>query len=77
MRTTTYWVSYIYSYEYWDEEEQKWNSEEMVDSERFKGPKRSIRKTVEETICKELDGETYRNLKIKVIDMYLTTDHEV
>ena len=67
----TYWVEYEYSC--------KINGEvyEYSDSGRFHCRKKGIKKEVESKVMSELRYEHYSDLKIKINDLYPTTDCEV
>ena len=74
----TWWVEYQYNYEFQDYETKKWIKEESFDSGRFKCLKKDIPNVVKEYIEKyELCSENYRNLQIKVLDKYITSDYEL
>lgn len=73
----TWWVDYQYNYEFQDETKE-WVKEESFDSGRFKCLKKDIPNVVKEYIEKyELCSEEYRNLQIKVLDKYITSDYEL
>ena len=74
---TTWWVEFSYSYEYYDEEENKWFKENEFDAQRFTCKKDTIKENVEAWVIEELEFEDYKNLKIKITDFYPTTDSEV
>ena len=74
---TTWWVEFNYSYEYFDEEENKWFTEKMSDAKRFTCKKSTIKDNVEYWLAEELEFEDYKNLKITITDFYPTTDCEV
>ena len=76
----TWWVEYEYTYELWfyDEDDNGgWEVCEDIDAERFHCVKKDILKMVEEHIKEELRHDTIRNLKVKIIDKYITTEYEV
>ena len=47
------------------------------DSGLFKCLKKYVLSEVEKAVNNKLEGETYKNLKIKITDKYITTDCEV
>ena len=73
----TWWVDYSFTYEYFDTEENAWIEYEDFDAGRFHCLKKHIPGAVTAQVEKDLEGEQYRNLKVKINDSYQTTDVEV
>jgi hypothetical protein len=74
----TWWVEYQYNYEFQDFETNEYIKEEDFDSGRFKCLKKDIPNEVKEYVEKyDLYGEKYRNLQIKILDKYITSDCEL
>ena len=73
----TYWVEYSYEYDWYNALDNHWELINDFDSGRFKCLKKDIPSEVEKAVKNELEGETYKNLKIKITDKYITTDCEV
>ena len=77
-RDYSWWVEYSYSYEVYDQEEQKWDEERDFHSARFDCTKKEIKQAVTDYIKQGvLDGEQYRNLNVYINDCYMTTTEEV
>lgn len=77
-RDYSWWVSYSWEYECFDNEENEWEKYEDFDAGRFNCQKKDIKKTVTEHIKEiELQDEQYRNLKVKIDDSYMTTTEEI
>ena len=73
----TYWVEYSYTYKFLNEEND-WEEEKSFDADRFHCRKRDIKKEVEKYVREwELQGETFKDLKVEITDCYLTTDEEL
>ena len=75
----TYWVDYSFTFECKDPEDKEWYEYEGGDGGRFQCRKRDIKKEVEKQVIFDegLNMEEYRNLKITIVDYYITTDCEV
>ena len=70
----SWWVDYSWAYEWFDDESQEWVSERGFDGERFACRKKDIKKEAKKHIEDgELFGTQYRNLKVYIDDMYMTT----
>lgn len=77
-RDYSWLVSFSWTYEYFSVEEGEWFEYEDFDAQRFDCQKKDIKKVVTEHIEKnELQGEKYRNLKVKIDDFYKTTTEEI
>ena len=75
----TYWVDYSYTFECKDPEDEEWYEYEGGDAGRFQCQKKNIKKEVEKQVIFDegLNMEEYRNLKITIVDYYITTDCEI
>lgn len=75
----TYWVDYSFSFECKDPEDEEWYEYKGGDGRRFQCRKRDIKKEVEKRVIfdEDLNHEEYRNLKITIVDYYITTDCEL
>ena len=72
----TWWVEYKYAYEFHNG--LGWVEEYDIGSGRFRCPEKDIPDEVRKHIVDYvLHGERYRNLQIKVIDKYVTSDCEL
>ena len=77
MARNTWWVEYEFSYDA-KNYEGEWENYTEVEAGRFNCVKKDIKKEVKKYLEEEiLDTEEYKNLKIKIIDQYITTDYEV
>lgn len=75
-RDYSWWVDYSFEYDILCDGE--WFVDKDFDSGRFDCQKKDIKKTVTEHIKNvELKDENYRNLKVSVIDAYMTTPEEI
>ena len=75
-RDYSWWVDYSFEYDILCDGE--WLVDKYFDSGRFDCLKKDIKKTVTEHIkTVELKGENYRNLKVSIIDAYMTTTEEI
>lgn len=77
MSRVTYWVEYTFKYKFWDEGENDWCDEESVDAERFHCPKKDIKSEVRKAVLADLEFEKIKDLKIDIIDYYITSDCEL
>lgn len=73
----TYWVDFSWTYKYLDKESNQWEEYEDFDARRFCCKRKDIKKNVTEYVKQELDGDTYKDLKIIINDSYWTTDGEI
>lgn len=71
----TYWVSFEWTCSMLIGGE--WSNEVAYDSHRFQCSKNDILKNIKEEIQEEFNGIEYKNLKVKILDCYRTTDYEV
>lgn len=77
-RDYSWYVSYEWEFEYKDPETGKWESYYDNDAMRFNCVKKDIKKAVTEYVKKyEIAEETYRNLKVRITDKYMTTPEEI
>lgn len=76
-RDYAWWVSYSWTYEWFEEESCEWVSDEDFESGRFYCNKRDIKKVAEQNVIESMDGLKYRNLKVTINDFYKTTTEEV
>ena len=75
-RDYSWWVDYSFEYDILCD--GGWFTDEDFDSGRFDCQKKDIKKTVTEHIKNvELKDENYRNLKVSIIDKYMTTTEEI
>lgn len=73
-----WWVSYSYTYEWFETEEKQWVKDEGFDEGRFCCQKKDIKAEVKKQIEEEeLVGLQYRNLRIVIDDQYITTAEEI
>ena len=73
----TYCVKYSYEYDWHNALDNHWGLIDDFDSGRFKCLKKYVLSEVEKAVNNKLEGDTYKNLKIKITDKYITTDCEV
>jgi hypothetical protein len=72
----TYWVDYEYSYYYL--EDGNWNYDFGGNGQRFQCRKKEIKKEIEKYLREEeFLGTEIKDVKIRIIDSYITTDCEV
>lgn len=72
----TYWVEYNFSYLLLINGE--WEIIDDFDSHRVHcSNKRQIMTELQAHLKDELDGSTYKDLKIEIINSYITTDYEI
>ena len=77
-RDYSWFVSFSWKYEYFDEDENEWLEEDCFSEGRFDCNKMDIKKVVTKYIEEyELQGERYRNLIVEISDFYKTTTEEV
>ena len=68
---------YSYEYDWHNALDNHWELIDDFDSGRFKCLKKYVLSEVEKAVNNKLKGDTYKNLKIKITDKYITTDCEV
>ena len=76
-RDYTWWVSYSWTYEWFEEESGEWILDRNIEAERFYCKKKDIKKEVEKKAVESLNGLKYRNLEVTINDCYKTTIVEV
>ena len=77
-RDYSWLVSFSWTCECFCAEDNEWFEYDDFDARRFDCLKKDIKKTVTEHIGEiELQGEKYRNLKVKIDDFYKTTTEEI
>lgn len=74
-RPNTWWVDYTYDYDY-PNEGGKLEHIHAGDGERFQCLKKEIKNKVKERVQGDFGGNEI-NLKITIIDCYITTDYEI
>lgn len=77
-RDYSWWVEYVFEYEYFDTYDRIWCSAFDFDAGRFNRRKKDLKKAVTEHIKEhELSCYKYRNLRVRIKDCYMTTPTEV
>ena len=76
-RDYSWWVSYSWTYEWFEEESGEWISNEDFEAERFYCKKKEIKSVAKEKAIEAIDGLKYRNLKVNINDYYITTTEEL
>lgn len=75
-RDYSWWVSYSWTYE-WFDEESGWISDRDFEAERFYCIKKDIKKEAEKKAMSSMGGLQYRNLNVTIDDCYQTTPEEI
>jgi len=77
-RDYSWFVSFSWKYEYFDEDENEWLEDDYFSARRFDCNKKDIKKVVTKYIEEyELQDERYRNLTVEISDFYKTTTEEL
>ena len=76
-RDYSWWVSYSWSYAWFDSEHNEMDLYDDFDEGRFYCQKKDIKKEVRKKVEEELSDIQYCNLKITIDDYYMTTTEEV
>lgn len=76
-RDYSWWVSYSWSYVWFDSEHNEMDLYDDFDEGRFYCQKKDIKKEVRKKVEEELSDTQYCNLKITIDDCYMTTAEEV
>lgn len=73
-RNYAWWVSYSWTYDWFDEESAEWIIDKDFEAERFYCNKKDIKK---EVTAESMNDIKYRNLEVTINDYYKTTVEEI
>lgn len=76
-KPATWWVSFSWTYRWYDPWSKTWSDESDCHACRFRCREENIERHARRYVLGELDGEEYRDLRITINDHYITTDYEV
>ena len=76
-RDYSWWVSYSWDYDLFDSKHNEMEHYDDFDEGRLYCQKKDIKKEVRKKIEEELSDIEYCNLKITIVDYYMTTTEEV
>ena len=76
-RDYAWWVSYSWTYDWFDEESAEWITDKDFEAERFYCSKKDIKKEAEKKAAESMNDLKYRNLEVTINDYYKTTVEEI